>query len=350
MGKRKREKKSDTGDAEVDEEPGKTSLTSIEKRKKDREASSIATYPEKHESTPAPEPSADSKVEKKKKKRKDTSELDDGAGGKLDEVNENGAVVESEQKKKKKKKKKDNSEEQTEEEVIAETKVKEKKKKRKEDDAELPSASDEQEGHSHKKKKKRKEKSEEGDTTGGPMVKREEEQESSTDAITKADSKLKKKKKKEKRRDEGEEGADQETSEPETSDVKKTKAHRDGDVKSNPTPTNQEKKRNSEKVVGGAKSGTKEAQKQSATSGGWNDWTSVSASSLGGDEARRDKFLRLMGAKKNGLVGAGAKPSEYGNPADTSTVRRMEDDLVNEFERAQALLRQRRTGRGISLE
>ncbi|KAJ3337068.1 hypothetical protein HDU93_001691 [Gonapodya sp. JEL0774] len=95
---------------------------------------------------------------------------------------------------------------------------------------------------------------------------------------------------------------------------------------------------------------------QETTGGGWTQWGNVTADSLGGDEARRDKFLRLMGAKKSGAVppassggGIAGTSKPFTDATDSKTGRRIENDLVSEFERAQALFRQKRTGRGIAI-
>lgn len=73
------------------------------------------------------------------------------------------------------------------------------------------------------------------------------------------------------------------------------------------------------------------ARTEETVSGRWNDWTKAS---FGGDDAQKNKFLRLLGAKKAGneASGSGSSFSNQSSAIDDSVNQKMSKDLEKQFQ------------------
>lgn len=78
------------------------------------------------------------------------------------------------------------------------------------------------------------------------------------------------------------------------------------------------------------------AASEESSSGRWNDW---SKASFGGDDAQKNKFLRLLGAKKAGNdtapsphTGLGDSPQSSHSAIDTGFSQRINQDLEKQFQ------------------
>ncbi|KNC96394.1 uncharacterized protein SPPG_08293 [Spizellomyces punctatus DAOM BR117] len=91
-----------------------------------------------------------------------------------------------------------------------------------------------------------------------------------------------------------------------------------------------------------------ENQTVASGTGTWNDW---SQASFEGDAARKNKFLRLLGAKK---ASNDAIISTTSSNAPTSAIqaevgKKIEHDIVNQFEQGRAIQQKLRQGRRVGL-
>lgn len=70
---------------------------------------------------------------------------------------------------------------------------------------------------------------------------------------------------------------------------------------------------------------------EETASGGWNDWTKAS---FGGDDAQKNKFLRLLGAKKTGNMTSTSTEagSSHQSAIDDNVNQKMNQDLEKQFQ------------------
>ncbi|CAM0139580.1 hypothetical protein VKS41_004602 [Umbelopsis sp. WA50703] len=73
------------------------------------------------------------------------------------------------------------------------------------------------------------------------------------------------------------------------------------------------------------------AATEETASGRWNDWTKAS---FGGDDAQKNKFLRLLGAKKSGneTSGSGSNYSNQSSAIDDNVNQKMSKELEKQFQ------------------
>lgn len=110
----------------------------------------------------------------------------------------------------------------------------------------------------------------------------------------------------------------------------------------------EEKKVEQEEPKDKAKEEEQQRKEQQAT-GGWNDW---SKASFGGDQAQKEKFMRLLGANKNKAAASADKPKKTGglygslkSAIDEDEGARIANDLEKQFQSGLQFRKQMFSGR-----
>ncbi|KAI9004772.1 hypothetical protein BC832DRAFT_592703 [Gaertneriomyces semiglobifer] len=93
-------------------------------------------------------------------------------------------------------------------------------------------------------------------------------------------------------------------------------------------------------------SATKGDNESKASTTAWNDW---SKASFEGNDARKDKFLRLLGAKKAGIDTSGSSGTDAPSAINANFGKKIENDMLAQFAQGQAMQQKLRQGKRMGL-